>query len=156
MKTTPNTVFVRWIYPWGKWFLRWIDKAGVEKLDAQLEVMRHLHVCEFNLLSYRRLALSAGLPRPQVWIDPDLTRADSHRYSQAFRDSRLIRLVRRCGRFGVVRFFMGNDLYLKVVKPVAVPRGGQHASGMSSRAVSAEQAPAVVGPADHSGRGPSA
>jgi len=156
VKTTPNTVFVRWIYPWGKWFLRWLDKVGVEKLDAQLEVMRRLHVCEFNLLSYRRLALAAGLPRPQVWIDPDLTRADRHRYSQAFRDSRLIRLVRRCGRFSVVRFFMGNDLYLKVVKPAAVSRGGQPPSGLAAKAVSATSSPAVVALADHSGRGPSA
>lgn len=156
VKTTPNTVFVRWIYPWGKWFLRWLDKAGVEKLDAQLEVMRRLHVCEFNLLSYRRLALTAGLPRPQVWIDPDLTRADRHRYSQAFRDSRLIRLVRRCGRFGIVRFFMGNDLYLKVAKPAVVPRGAQHSPGATTRAVSASPAPAVIGLADQSGRGPSA
>jgi ubiquinone/menaquinone biosynthesis C-methylase UbiE len=155
VKTTPNTVFVRWIYPWGKWFLRWLDKAGVEKLDAQLEVMRRLHVCEFNLLSYRRLALVAGLPRPQVWIDPDLTRADRHRYSQAFRDSRMIRLVRILGRFRVVRFFMGNDLYLKVVKPATVSSGSPPSPSLATTAVSATPSAAVVGLADQSGRGPS-
>ena len=145
VKTTPNTVFVRWIYPWGKWILRWLDKAGVQKLDEQLEVMRRLHVCEYNLLSYRRLAITAGLPQPQVWIDPDLTRADQHRYSQAYCDSRLIRLVRRCGRFGIVRFFLGNDLYLKVVKPATVLGDHQNPLGFPAAAGVPPAEPLVAG-----------
>ncbi|MBX9788242.1 MAG: class I SAM-dependent methyltransferase [Pirellulales bacterium] len=144
VKTTPNTVFVRWIYPWGKWILRWLDKAGVQKLDEQLEVMRRLHVYEYNQLSYRRLAVTAGLPRPQVWIDPDLTRADQHRYSQAYCDSRLIRLVRRCGRFGIVRFFLGNDLYLKVVKPATALGHRQTPVGFPAAAVAAATEPLVA------------
>lgn len=112
VKTTPNTVFVRGIYPWAKQILRWIDPEGVARIDQQLGIMRELHVDEYNYFSLRRVARLAGLPAAQVWIDPDLTRSNRHRYSQAFSTNWAIRLVNRLGRLAVVRFFLGNDLYL--------------------------------------------
>ncbi len=117
VKTTPNTVFVRYVYPWMRPVLSLIDRNGVRRIDDQLEVMRRLHVDEYNTFSYRRTARQAGLKGFRVWIDPDVTRSNRHQYSERFARSRLVRAVAWFGRLSFVRFFLGNDLYLRCDKP---------------------------------------
>ena len=117
VKTTPNTVFVRWVYPLAKHFFRRLDPASVRLMDEQLELMRRIHVDEYDYFKLRRAARLAGMPHAKVWIDPDIVRSNRHRYSDRFRESRLIQWAAALGRFAPVRFFLGNDLYLLCRKP---------------------------------------
>ncbi len=117
VKTTPNTIFVRWVYPLAKLVLRRIDAQGVALLERQLQVMREVHVDEYNPFNLRSAAREAGLVAPLVWVDADIFRSGGHKYSDKFKSSLLLRLVGRVGRMWPFPTLLGNDLYLKCVKP---------------------------------------
>jgi ubiquinone/menaquinone biosynthesis C-methylase UbiE len=119
VKTTPNTIFVRWIYPWAKRLLRLIDASGVALLEVQLDLMRAVHVYEYNPFSLRSAAREARLVSPKVWVDPDIFRSGGHKYSEEFKSNPLLRLVGAVGRMWPFPTLLGNDLYLKCVKPNA-------------------------------------
>lgn len=117
VKTTPNTVFVRWVYPWAKHIFRLIDQGSVALMDEQLALMRQVHVDEYSLPTLKQIARKAGMPHAKCWIDPDITRSNQHRYAPtSFRHSVVIKVIALLGRFWPVRFFLGNDLYLKCEK----------------------------------------
>lgn len=117
VKTTPNTLFVRCVYPWAKLIFRAIDRDSVALMDEQLQIMRQLHVDEYNLFSLKKAARMAGMPHAKVWIDPDVTRSHNHRYSDRFRHNPLIRFAAWIGGLAPFRLFLGNDLYLQCHKP---------------------------------------
>ncbi|HEX8087675.1 MAG TPA: class I SAM-dependent methyltransferase [Blastocatellia bacterium] len=114
--TTPNTLFTRYMYPWARHVLRFINERSVEEIDAHLKVMKRLHVDEYNLFTLRRAARRAGLPGARVWVDEDLLRSSKHRHTQVFAANRLARFVGSLGKYSAVRLLLGNDLYLKCVK----------------------------------------
>jgi len=115
--TSPNTVFTRLVYPLVKAFLRMIDNNSVDAIEAHLAVGQEVHVFEFSLWTLRRIAPEAGLENAEVWLDRDLLRSGKHRHTQAIGENPLIKWVAGLGRFSCVRFFLGNDLYLKCRKP---------------------------------------
>lgn len=119
VKTTPNTLFVRWIYPWAKWILRWIDPASVERMERQLELMRQVHVDEYNPFNLKSAARQARLPAARVWVDPDIFRSGGHKYSDRFQHNLLLRCVGAVGRVWPFPVLLSNDLYLKCRKPAA-------------------------------------
>jgi ubiquinone/menaquinone biosynthesis C-methylase UbiE len=114
--TSPNTFFTKFIYPLAKCLLKLVDKDTINMLDAHLKIGRVFHVCEYNLFSMRTSAKKAGLPDARVWIDKDILRSGKHRLTQSLTENPLIRLAGSCGRFFLVRCFLGNDLYLKCSK----------------------------------------
>ncbi len=115
--TSPNSIFMRYVYPLAKIVLRAVSADSVRRLDSHLDVGQHVHLFEFNLLSLRRIARDAGLPSAATWIDSDLLRGGATWHTRALADNPLVRLVAALGRFGTVRFFLGNDLYLRCHKP---------------------------------------
>ncbi len=114
--TTPNTIFTKFVYPWAKHILRRIDQDGIAGLDQQLEVMKRLHVDEYNLFTLRRACINAGLSQSMVWIDKDLMRRGTHRLIRRFAENGFARFVASLGKYPIVRFFLGNDLYLRCDK----------------------------------------
>ena len=114
--TAPNTLFVKWVYPVTRHFLKLINKDVVETIDYQLKVGRRLHIYEYNLLTLRGIAKRAGLGRAEVWMDGDILRSGKHRFTQDLNRNPLVRFTGLCGRFSLIRFFLGNDLYLKCYK----------------------------------------
>ena len=114
--TTPNTVFTKYVYPWAKHILRRIDQNSVDGIEEQLQVMKRVHVDEYNLLSFRRSAAAAGLPKASVWIDKDLMRSGKHRHMRRFAENHFTRFIGSLGKYAAVRFLLGNDLYLRCVK----------------------------------------
>lgn len=114
--TTPNTVFRNLAYPLVKPVLRVMNKDVVAGTDEQFGVMDRVHVHEHNLLTLKKAARLAGLPAAKVWIDEDLLRASQHRLTQGLSKNRLVRIAAACGKIGLVRFFLGNDIYLKCRK----------------------------------------
>ena len=119
VKTTPNTIFVRWIYPWAKLLLRLIDPKGVAIMERQLQLMREVHIDEYNPFNLKSAAREAGLAAPHVWVDADIFRSGDHKYSEEFKSNPLLRLVGAVGRMWPFPILLGNDLYLKCVKPKA-------------------------------------
>ena len=61
------------------------------------------------------LARQAGLDA-KTWIGADVLRSSKHRHTQKLSASPLVGLAASLGRFGPVRFLLGNDLYLKCEK----------------------------------------
>ncbi len=88
----------------------------IRVLERHLAVNRTVHVHEYNLLSLRKVARMAGLKGAEAWIGGDILRSSRHRHTQAFSESRLVRLAGRLGGIGAVRFLLGNDLFLKARK----------------------------------------
>jgi ubiquinone/menaquinone biosynthesis C-methylase UbiE/MoaA/NifB/PqqE/SkfB family radical SAM enzyme len=117
LHTTPNTVFTKRVYPLAKRFLRLIDARTIEKIDHHMAVGKTVHVHEYNIFSLRRAAKDAGLTGARVWIDADVLRSGEHPYTATFGRNPLIRWAASMSRSGPVRFLLGNDLYLKYVKP---------------------------------------
>lgn len=115
--TSPNTVFMRWVYPPARVVLRLVNAESVAKLDRHIDVAGHVHLHEFNLLSLKRIARDAGLPGARAWIDPDLLRSGKAGHTEALSRNPVIRFAGSLGRFAPVRFLLGNDLYLKCEKP---------------------------------------
>lgn len=115
--TSPNSIFMRYVYPLAKIVLRAVNAESVRRLDSHLEVGKHVHLFEFNLLTLRRIARDAGLPSAETWIDSDLLRSGTTWHTRALLDNPAVRLVGTLGRIGAVRFFLGNDLYLRCHKP---------------------------------------
>jgi ubiquinone/menaquinone biosynthesis C-methylase UbiE len=119
VKTTPNTIFVHWIYPWAKRLLGLIDPKSVAIMERQLQLMREVHIDEYNPYSLKSAAKEAGLVAPHVWVDADIFRSGGHKYSEKFNSHPLLRLVGAVGRMWPFPILLGNDLYLKCVKPKA-------------------------------------
>jgi len=114
--TSPNTVFTRAVLPLVKPLLRLIDPDTVRSLEEHMQVNAPNHVHEYNLLSLRKVARRAGLKGAEVWIGHDLLRSGRHRHTRGFSDNPLVRLTAALSRFAPVRFFVGNDLYLRYRK----------------------------------------
>lgn len=118
LHTTPNTVF-RCLYPLVKSLLRGLTPESIEGLDGQFAVMNRVHVREYNPCSLKRLAKLAGLPNPQVWVDQDLLRGARYRLTLDLAAHPLVRFVAGLGKYRLVRFFLGNDIYLRCDKPLS-------------------------------------
>ena len=117
LHTAPNTVFIRFIYPFLRHILKFIDRETIRKIDCQRKYdAKRFHLYEFNLLSLRRMARAAGLTTAQVWIDSDILRSGQYRHTKAIGNVPLIRLIGSLGNNSFVRFFLGNDLYLQYHK----------------------------------------
>lgn len=117
--TAPNALFMRYVWPLARVALGLIDRAGVRRLDEHFAVGRRVHVHEYSLWSLRRVARDSGLAGAEAWIDPDLTRGGGSWHTRAYRGSPLFRLASALGGLAPVRFVLGNDLYLRCVKPRA-------------------------------------
>ncbi len=115
--TAPNTIFTKLIYPLAKHILKLINKDAAKAVDRQLEVGRQFHIHEYNLFSLRKVAKKAGLTGTKIWIDKDILRSGKHRLTQALSKNPLITFISSCGRYSIIRFLLGNDLYLKSYKP---------------------------------------
>lgn len=115
--TAPNSVFMKLVYPIVKPVLRRIDASTINALEQHLVVNREVHVLEYNLFSLRKVARMANLANAEIWIGADIVRSSRHRHTQALSESRLVQTVARLGKYAVVRFFFGNDLFLRVRKP---------------------------------------
>jgi len=118
VKTTPNVVFVRWVYPWARLLLAAIDRDGVARMDQQLALMREVHVDEYSVWRLREIARKARLPASKVWVDPDIFRSGGHKYSERYKSNPLIRFIGWLGGKGPLPLLLGNDLYLKCQKAV--------------------------------------
>ena len=114
--TAPNTIFLKIVYPLVKPFLRIIKKDAIKSLDDHIKVSRMVHIHEYNLLSLRKVAREAGLLNPEVWLDEDILRSSKSRHTQALSENPLIKFIGSCGKYSIVRFLLGNDLYLKSYK----------------------------------------
>jgi ubiquinone/menaquinone biosynthesis C-methylase UbiE len=115
--TAPNAMFMKVVYPIARPILRQIDRATVEALEKHLAVNRVVHVHEYTTLSLRRVARTAGLERAEVWIGEDVLRSARHRHTVGLSNNPLVSWIGGLGRLRLVRFFLGNDLFLKVRKP---------------------------------------
>ncbi len=115
--TSPNSVFMRWVYPPTRWLLRLVHAESVRRLDQHLATGKDVHVFEYNLLTLRRVAREAELPAVEVWIDPDLLRSGTSWHLREIQGHPLVRAVAALGRLAPVRFLLGNDLYLRCRKP---------------------------------------
>ncbi len=118
--TSPNSVFIRFVYPIARIVLRHMAAPTVEAIDRHLATGKQVHLFEFNQVSLRRIAREAGLPDARVWIDRELLRGGQHRHTRGLDRHPVMRFAGALGRFSVVRFFLGNDLYLKCAKPSGV------------------------------------
>ena len=114
--TTPNTIFTKITYPIGKNLLRFINSEAVDAIDDHLGIMGKLHVNEYNLISLNKVAKDAGLGKFDVWLDDDILRSSTHRHTKVFSNNPLVNLLASLGSTLPVKFFFGNDLYLKAYK----------------------------------------
>ena len=114
--TSPNTVFTRGVLPLVKPLLRWIDPETLRSLEDHMRANAANHIHEYNLHSLRKVARLAGLARAEVWIGQDLLRSAKHRHTRGFSANPIVRLAAALGRFAPVRFFLGNDLFLRCRK----------------------------------------
>ena len=114
--TTPNTVFIKLIYPVARYLLSVIDKHAVQLIDEHRANSKKVHIHEYNFFSLTTIARRAGLVGFKVWIDDDILRSRVHRHTKPFGKNPFIRLIGSCGRYSLVRFLLGNDLYLKCYK----------------------------------------
>jgi len=119
--TAPNAVFMRFVYPILRPLLRRLDRGTVEALEQHLTVNRVVHVHEYQWFSLTRVARRAGLPEPEVWIAEDILRSNQHRHTAALANGVIFRLVGRLQKLAIVRFFLGNDLFLRVRKAGGSP-----------------------------------
>lgn len=122
--TAPNAMFMKAVYPLAKPLLRLIDRATVDALEKHLEVNRVVHVHEYTTFSLRRVARSAGFENAEIWIGEDLLRSAQHRHTAGLSENFLVSWIGGLGRLRLVRFLLGNDLFLKVRKPLpkSVPK----------------------------------
>jgi ubiquinone/menaquinone biosynthesis C-methylase UbiE len=128
--TSPNSIFTKLTYPMGKPFLKLINKDLIKRIDYTLDVVgSKVHIHEYSLLSLRKAAKKAGLKDAKVWISKDLLRSGKHRYTQDLQKSMLIRFLGSCGKLSLVRFMLGNDLYLKCYKKQGVRQGSYKHKG---------------------------
>ena len=116
--TAPNTVFTRVVYPLAKPLLRLVDANTVQVLDEHMQVNLAVHVNEYNLISLRRAARLADLPHARVWIHQDMLRSGAHRHTKSLESHPIGKLAKALGGFAAVRFFLGNDLFVEVDKPL--------------------------------------
>lgn len=114
--TTPNTVFIKLIYPFARYLLNIIDKHAVQLIDEHRANSKRVHIHEYNLFSLKTIGRRAGLEDFEVWIDEDILRSRVHRHTRQFGKNLLIKFIGSCGKYLLVRFLLGNDLYLKCYK----------------------------------------
>ena len=58
----------------------------------------------------------------EIWIGEDILRSSRHRHTATLSQHPLVRLARRFQKVGSVRFFLGNNLYLRMRKPDGEPK----------------------------------
>lgn len=114
--TAPNAIFRTYLYPVLRPFIKIIDPGVVDGIDAQVRLANRIHVFEYSLISLRRAAREAQLGNADIWLDQDLLRASTHRFTQPLSSNRFVRLLANQGNKAWVRFFLSNDLYLRASK----------------------------------------
>lgn len=116
--TTPNTIFTKIIFPFGKHFLKLINKDVVNKIDYNIKIISpKYHIYEYNLLSLKKAAKEAGLIKNiKIWISEDILRSGQHRYTKDLGKNPIIKIMSYLGKISTIRFLFGNDLYLKCYK----------------------------------------
>lgn len=116
--TTPNLIFHRRLWPLlFRPVLQWTHPAAAAGMDVQFAVMDRVHIQEYTPTLLRCLAREAGLhpPSPDIWADPDLLRAGTHRLTADLARHPLYRIAAPLAR-PFLRW-IGNDLYLRWWKP---------------------------------------
>lgn len=114
--TTPNTVFIKFVYPLLKHIIKLLDRDTVLRLDEHRKNSGRVHIYEHNLFSLKKLAKRGGFVNAKTWIDPDILRSGKHRHTATLGKNPLVKFIGNCGRFSVIRFLLGNDIYLKCHK----------------------------------------
>jgi len=115
--TSPNAAFMRFVYPLARRLLSFGNRAAIERLDAHLDVGRHVHLHEYDLRHLKRAARLAGMDDVDAWIDADILRSGASWHTQTLQANPLVRLAAMLGRLAPLRYFLGNDLYLRCRKP---------------------------------------
>lgn len=114
--TSPNTLFIKIVYPLAKCILRFISRETINTLDNHLKVGSEFHVHEYNLFTLKKVGKKAGLINFTAWIDKDILRSGQHRLTQKLQKNPLMLFAACCGKAAAIRFWIGNDLYLKCFK----------------------------------------
>lgn len=114
--TAPNTVFTKMSYKILKFVIKIINREVFSKLESHLKKGDELHIHEYNHWSLKMAARRAELSKAKIWIDEDILRSGKYKLTKDLYKSFLVKLVNRYGKFRVVRFFLGNDLYLRFDK----------------------------------------
>lgn len=114
--TTPNTVFSKFVYPVARFFLNFINRNMIRQIDSHFGIMKKVHIDEYNYFSLKKIARKSNFPKFKIWIDEDIFRSGEHRHTKYFKESFIGKLLMKVQKYGMVKFFLGNDLYLKVYK----------------------------------------
>ena len=114
--TSPNSIFIKFVLPLGKFLLRLINKEAEKKIGEKLHKAESVHVCIHNFFSLKKLLKMAGVTDARVVIDPDILRGGEYIHTQEFSKNPLIKILGMLGRIFIIRFFIGNDLYVKIYK----------------------------------------
>jgi len=120
--TSPNNIFTKWIYPVARLFLKFLDEEAIFIIDRQRQDLKirkknncltsHDHAHEYDLFSLKRVAKTADLNNPQVWVDGDILRSGNYRHTKVMGKNILVRFIGAIGSWGLLRCLLGNDLYL--------------------------------------------
>jgi len=138
LHTAPNTVFTRFVYPAVKPLMTLLYAEVTRGIRKNMNTNTRVHVFEYNLFSLRRILRRAGLEQAEVWVEQDILRSGEHRYTQAMWRNPLFRFVGSLGRFRLVRFFLGNDLFASCTK---LPRDNDLAAIMPGTAAPVGERP---------------
>jgi hypothetical protein len=114
--SSPNTIFTKFVYPLAKPILKLISRETTNIFDAHQEIGSRVHVHEYNLFTLKMVGKKAGLTHFRAWIDTDILRSGQHRLTQLLQKNPLISFAASCCKIPAIRFFLGNDLYLKCYK----------------------------------------
>jgi len=114
--TAPNAFFRNYVYPLVKHLVKLIDKNSVKMIDHQFYAGPQFHIHEYNLFSLKKIARKAGLTNIQAWIDEDILRSSKHRFTKTIGKNWLVKRAVSFSKYSVIRFFFGNDIYLKKTK----------------------------------------
>lgn len=114
--TSPNALFVRFVFPMGRLLLRLINKKAAQKIEAKLCSAESVHICIHDFFSLRRLLKKAGIKGASVTIDPDILRGGNYIHTEGFSKNPLVKLFALAGSFFPIRLFIGNDLFVTIYK----------------------------------------
>lgn len=114
--TSPNSIFIKVILPLGKFLLRLINREEEKKFEEKLHRAESVHIYIHNFFSLKRLVKNAGITNARVTIDPDILRGGDYIHTRKFSKNPLIKILGMLGRIFIVRFFIGNDLFVKIYK----------------------------------------
>jgi ubiquinone/menaquinone biosynthesis C-methylase UbiE len=117
LHTAPNVLFRR-IWPVLRPFVRLAGaREAAETVDDYLEDLLAYHVNELSLGGLRRMVCQADFVKVRAWINPDVIRSGSHRFTRGMDRSRLFAIAARIAGSWPLILFLGNDIYATGEKP---------------------------------------